>query len=544
MQAPNASFRPQDLDYTQALLTLRRAALPIALATVLSGALTYAVESRQPNIFESVSSVLAAQDASQNTLINNTLVTAPPLPLGALDQALHSQGVVDVIVQQLQRSALAPSVRARLSDALNLEIRTQTFNLVTVKDKLDSQQRGVYELHATGLTPGEAQILANAAVTAVLNWDTNRAQVGVARAKSSLQAQVADLNAQVTRSVAGSPERDALISTLGQVSQNLAQVGVFEKAASGPLTLVAEGNRPLLPVSPKPRRNAAIAALVALLTGIGLALSFDSLRRRVNAPIDLLDFQAPVLGSLPRIAQRDLSGGYLAAAPRGATYEQVGFLRVALQERPVRFEQRRVVVSSARPGEGKSSVAASLAQSFALAGNRVLLIDADLHRPTQHRLWNIGESLTPPLTVSGGGDDGRAPVSVAEHIDLIPAGSGSNGANALSLASFETRLDRWAKGYDVVIIDTPPLLSVADALSVGRYSDGVLFVIEAGQTRLTEVFRAVQSVINSQTTLIGFVLNKATAGISGYDYHYRYGEQANTVTARTAALPEAIGARR
>lgn len=527
MQAPVPPFRPPELDAAQALTTLRRNAASIALFAALCSAGTYAYEQRQPPTYDSVSSVLAAQDASQNTLINNTLVTAPPLPIGAVDQALHSQGVVDDIIRELNRSGLNERATARVNAELNLELRTQHFQRVTVKEKLDAFQRGVYELHASGLNPEEAQGLANAAVTAVLHWDQARAQSGVERAKRSLKTQYADLSARVRSATSGSPEQSALISSLGQVSQNLAQVSVFEQAAVGPLTLIASANRPLTPVRPNPRRNALIALITALLAGSAAALGFDALRRRVTTEADLQDLRTPLLGTLPRLTAQELKGGYLKGAASSVMYEQIGFLRLPLQELRPPGQQRRIVVSSARPGEGKSCVAASLARSFALTGQTVLLIDADLHRPTQTKLWN----LTAPTQVrTVNGSDQHAPIATVERsasdagrIDLIPAGPARAGASVLNRPGWAATLDALSAGYDTVIIDTPPLLSVADALNVGRLSDGLLLVIEAGKTRRAEIDRTVQLIERSQTRLLGLVLNKTTraqGGYAGYAYSY------------------------
>lgn len=524
MRAPPPNFRPQDLNYMQGLNTLRRSALPIALTTLLCAAATYAYEARLPNKYESVSSVLAAQDSSQNSLINNTLVTAPPLPLGAVEQALHSQNVVDGVAQRLKASSLPATDTARIVAQLELEIRTQKFQLIGTQNRLDTQQRGIYEVHAFGASPEESQALADAAVQSLLQWDTARARSGVVRAQQSLQAQVADLTTRIQAASPGSAERDALVTTLAQVSQNLAQVGVFEKAASGPLSLVAAANRPLLPVSPKPKRNSLLVGLLALLLASGVALALDTLRRRVNSAEDLRRFGAPVLGELPKISSRNLTQGYLAAAMGGATYEAVGYLRVSLEEFTPRHAQRRLVVSSARPGEGKSSVAASLAQSFALAGHKVLLIDADTHRPTQQQIWKLPAEANPDALLVGTTSTHtaqRRPISVAENIDLIPAGPPRDAARVLNQPAFEQLLGRWAEGYGVVVIDTPPLLSVSDALSINRYTDGLVFVVEAGRTHESEVARAVQTLSTSRTELRGFVLNKTTPQNSGYEaYSY------------------------
>jgi len=182
------------------------------------------------------------------------------------------------------------------------------------------------------------------------------------------------------------------------------------------------------------------------------------------------------------------------------------------------------VISSSRPGEGKSSVTAILADAFAGSGLKVLVVDADMYRATQHQLWRADPNLqlgAPALLVSKPDVPGARPVRVTDSIDLIPAGTHRNASSVINNPGFSARLDRWSQGYDVVIIDTPPLGSVSDALALASMTDGLLFVVEAGQTREAEVGRAMQNLQVAGTPVLGFVLNKTTNDTRGY-YAYSY----------------------
>ena len=526
MQNPVSAVRPDEVDLRQVFFTLRRAVLPILGVTLLAGGATYVVSRQQPKMYSSVSSVLAAQDSSQNSLINNTLVTAPPLPQGAVDEAIHSRSVVDDIAKRLEGSTLDPALVAHIEANLTREIADQTFNRLKVKARLDPQQRGVYEISGSAESPQAAQVLTDAGVQSLLAWDTARAQSGVKRARNSLEAQMRELDARIATLTPGSVDQQSVLAVRGQVAQNLAQVAVFEQAATGPLTLVAEANEPRTPVSPRPTRNAALAALMTMFLASGVALLMDSLRRRVNSAEDLAEFGYPVLAQLPILKPKALMNGVIQASRSGSLYEAVGFLRLNILN-ALRSSDRtphRIVVSSSRPGEGKSSVTAILASSFALSGLRVLLIDADLYRSTQNQLWradplrNLG---APALLVSKPDVPGAMPVNVGENIHLIPAGTHRNAAGIINNPDFAARLDRWTMGYDIVLIDTPPLVSVSDALALAALSDGLVFVIEAGQTREAEVGRAMQNLRVANTPVLGFVLNKTTGDTRGY-YGYSY----------------------
>lgn len=534
MQIPVPNVRPDEIDLRQVLTVLRRAALPILGATALVAGATYAYSLRQPKLYASVSSVLAAQDASQNSLINNTLVTAPPLPQGAVEEAVHSRGVVNDVSRRLRASGLDPQLLVKIQIDLSREIADQSFARLKIKAKLDPQQRGVYEISGTAESPQAAQILTDAGVQALLAWDTARAQSGVQRARRSLEAQLRDLDTRIAALAPGSVDQQSLIAARGQVAQNLAQIAVFEQAASGPLSLVAEANEPRTPVTPRPLRTTALAALLALFLAAGAALLLDTLRRRVDNAEDLMDFGHPVLAQLPSLKSKALLNGVVQAARSGTLYEAVGFLRLNILNAPRTGERaaRRIVVSSSRPGEGKSSVTAILADAFATAGLKVLLIDADLYRATQHVIWRADPVLTlgaPPLLVAKPDADGARPIGIAKNLDLIPAGSHRNAAGIITSPGFPDRLDRWTVGYDIVLIDTPPLVNVSDALALAALSDGLIFVVEAGQTREAEVERALQNIRVANVPLLGFVLNKQSsphAGYSGYGYSYTRSEVA------------------
>jgi len=538
MQAPHPLLRPPDLDLRQAAVHLRRAAAPILLTALLCAGGAYLASRRHAPEFQAVSSVLAVQDASQNSLINNTLVTAPPLPQGAVDQAIHSPSVVNDIVRLLKKSSLSAERQQRISDTLNLELRTQVFRRIDVTDRLDNQQRGVYEVQATGGTPEEAQALTDAAVSALLRWDQERAQSGVQRAQKSLQLQATALRKQANAAAAGSVERSALTTSLGQLNQNLAQLQVFEQAATGPLTLVASANRPLRPVRPEPLRNAVIAALFGLLGASGVALLLAAIQRRVTSREDLEAYPGQVLGELPRLTPRELGAGYLNAQRAGHGQEAASYLRVALQamtaEQP--GDKRYVIVSSSTPGEGKSSVTASLAEAFASTDLRVLIIDADLHRPTQHLLWGVpitGDGGT--WTVTGGASSGQGPTPVAENVDLIPAGDLGSKTSVLNRTTFGSNLEQWSAAYDVILIDTPPLLSVSDALTVSKRHGGLLFVVEAGRAQDREIRRALHMLGVAGVPLLGYVLNKTTPQGSG-DRTYTYDRRPVTDGAAAARM--------
>ncbi|WP_019586048.1 tyrosine-protein kinase domain-containing protein [Deinococcus apachensis] len=534
-RAPNAD----QIDLRQVFGTLRRYAPWLLLTPALAAGGAYLLSRQQPPVYEASASVIAVDNDAQNSLINNTLVTAPPLPQGAVEQVMHSRSVLNSVVGRLQKTDLDPALVRGIARDLTNELADNSFTRFKVRARLDPQQRGVYELRARAETPQAAQGLAQAGVEALITWDNNRAKQGVIRSRQSLQEQLTDLTARVAAVSPSSLERQSLVAARGQVLQNLSQMAVLETAASGTLVLVAEPVAPRSPVSPRPLRNAALAGLLALFLSAAGALLSDSLRRRVNGPEDLLPLGLPLLGQLPLLRRKNMGQGFVSASHSGPLYESVGFLRINVQSLLQEGRHRRLVVSSAYPGEGKSSVTAALAESLGASGLRVLVIDADLRRPTQLKVWSPERLATHPLP---GTDPSLPPATtvsdmflrpeaahvtrVSPHVDLLPAGTPARGGlpGILNQAAFRSHLDRWAQGYDYVLIDTPPMLSLPDTLAVAPSTDGVLLVVEGAKTRLADVERTMENARVANVRVLGIVLNKLARVGSAY-YSYGYGSE-------------------
>lgn len=542
MQTPPPRTPDADqIDLRQVFGTLRRYAPWLLLTPALAAGGAYGLSKLQPPVYEAATSVIAVDNDAQNSLINNTLVTAPPLPQGAVDQIVHSRSLVNDIIAGLKKTGMSPVLIQKIGQDLRDELARNSFSRFKVRARLDQQQRGVYELRARGETPQAAQQLAQVGVEALIAWDNNRAKQGVVRSRESLQAQLRDLNTRIQATPGGSLERQSLIAARGQLLQNLSQMAVLETAANSTLVLVAEPVEPRVPVSPRPVRNAALAGLLALFLSAGGALLTDSLRRRVNSPEDLLALGLPVLGQLPLLRRRDAGESFVEASQSGPLYEGIGFLRINVQSsRP--GTHRRMVVSSSYPGEGKSSVTAALAQSMGASGLKVLVIDADLRRPTQAKVWALERGSRLPLP---GTDPTLPPAAtlgeiflrpeagyvtrVAENVDLLPAGAPLRGAappTLLNQPAFRTHLERWSDGYDFVLIDSPPMLSLPDTLAVAPLTEGVMLVVEAGKTRLSDVERTVQNARVANVPILGIVLNKMSRSSSAYYYAYGYGNDA------------------
>ncbi len=500
---------PKDIDVKHLVSVFRRSALVVLGISLLGAGLTYVVSSLRPAEYETSTSVAALSGGTGNNVVSSTLVTAPPLPQSVVQNALRSPKVLDLTVTEVKHSALPATVKAQLVTELRAESASGRYTLVRLLANIDPQQQtGLYELRSHTRSAQAAQVLADASASALLVWDQDRAAQNITRAQQTLRQQLLNVDARL----ATKPdllEQRSLLTTRADTQEKLGQVSALLTAVGGTLSLVSQAQRPAIPVSPQPARDAVLVFAALLFFGALGALVLDATRKRINTVAELALLGRPLLGVLPLLART--STGLVAEARSGHLYESVGFLRVNLSS--VAAGKSRIVVSSAQPGAGKSTVTAALAQSVALSGQRVLVVDADLYRPTQLTVWqSAGGQFSAAVTRSGA----TLYTDVVRFVDLLVPDKTSNDP-----AHLTALIDDLARHYALVLIDTPPILVAASTLELSVRVDGVVLVVAAG-SEIEVVRRAMESSQVAGGRILGVVLNKALVSSTEYGYHSAY----------------------
>jgi len=311
---------------------------------------------------------------------------------------------------------------------------------------------------------------------------------------------------------------------------------------------------PLGPVSPNIRLNLMLAFLFSTLLAVGAALLYDSLDTTLRdpkeasrflgtdviatMPIDRASAQLqngsspePAASSVAKLIKSGNRKGYYSTTSEFE--EAVRTLRNTILLSDFEGRLRSIVVTSAIPGEGKTTIAAHLAIANAYRGKKTLLVDGDLRRPSIHARFGLTprEGLSNVLTGELSWRDVVLPVADKPNLTLLPAGPGSHRAADLIGPRLSTLLDEFAKEYDLVILDSPPLLGFAECLQMASAADGVLIVSRAGETRRKAVAKVVSVLARLRANIVGVVLNQVThnmtsEGYSNYGYHsYRYGQK-------------------
>jgi capsular exopolysaccharide synthesis family protein len=336
---------------------------------------------------------------------------------------------------------------------------------------------------------------------------------------------------QVT-ATASTPEAAAHLANgaLNALADVISKVERAAGSGGSSLKVVPLGNAevPSEPSSPRWKIVIPLGALAGIVVGYAILLMRGAIDVRVRASTDMNELiGAGVLGRVPRLGARRKGQRTELETLADESFRQI---RTSLRFASVDAEVRTIAVTSANQSEGKSTTAARLAQVLAATGQRVLLIDADLRRPAVARMFEVDGSVGLSEVLSG-----QVPLTDAirqtknQNLLVLPAGgippnpSEMLGANALRKLLDELR------GECIIIVDTPPVLPVTDALLVGSVTDGVVFVVAVGQTRKAEVAAARKLLEPARVRLLGAVMNKVQISDSdgGYQY-YRYSYYSRT----------------
>jgi succinoglycan biosynthesis transport protein ExoP len=316
----------------------------------------------------------------------------------------------------------------------------------------------------------------------------------------------------------------------GQLLTAYETMRLAEMQAKGSLVVFKSANMPTSPVLPKTRQNTLLAAAVGAMLAIGVAFLVEYLDDTLKTPEDVAHVLGlTTLGSIIRLIseRRGEGAGSLVTVTDRQSPESEAFrvLRTNVQFANVDRPVRRLLVTSAGPSEGKTLVAANLAAVFAQAGESVILVDADLRRPSLHKVFSLAKDsgLTDGLLgKSNPGLDERLLPTPVENLRLLPPGSlPLNPSELLGSQRMSQIVEHLAQEADVVIFDSPPVLAVTDAAVLSQKVDGVLLVVEAGGTQEKASCRMLAELVQVDAPVLGVVLNKIpTRGPGSYSYYY------------------------
>lgn len=390
---------------------------------------------------------------------------------------------------------------------------------------------------------GQTQALANnirSSIQSQYNIASNQER-SLSSQVNALKGDVLDLRDRSIQYNILQRELDTTRTLYEGLLQRYKEVGVTGDITANNISIVDRAVAPNKPSKPDLLINLALAALAGLGLGVAVAFAIEALDETVASPDDVeKKLGVPVLGVVPLLAKGESTTEAMADIRSGFS-EAYYSLRTALQFSTPDGAPASLLVSSARPAEGKSTTAYAVALNLARVGKRVLLVDGDLRNPSMHRVVGVDNERGMSNLLSGSAE---LPAVVQrtrqDQLFFIPCGPlPPNPAELWGSDRVRTFLAEAAENFDHVVIDGPPVLGFADAPLLAATVGGVIFVLESRGTRRGQARGALRRLQVGRAHLLGAVLTKfntkaTTYGGYDYAYDYSYGAQAGPRKGKTA----------
>lgn len=513
------------LDLRAYLYVLRRRWKVIIAVTLAAVSLALAISLQQENQYQVRSELLVRQRDGSSLLSNAPSVQANEAARSLNNEVkLFESGTVVAAVQEVYVGPLNPkrvhaSISSNASDVISATLTSA--DAQQAAELVNLYVQTFIDVRRTERT-GELLSVGTELQTKI---DKLVAQV------ATISQPITDIESRLANdpgNQALSDERDALRSELaGQLEPLQSQRSFYQKqlddlqftaqiAQTGGAQVLTPAEAPRSPVSPQPTRDAAIALVLGLILGVGLAFVSDTLDERIRSVGDLerVTRGLPTLALIPEVERgHDESFIALRDDPRSAQAEAFRSLRTAVKFAALDQSIKVIQLTSASQGEGKTTVVANLALALAQGGDRVAVVCCDLRRPRLQERFGVG--LTPGFTDVLVGDSPLADAlrRYDTNVLILPAGSPPpNPSELLSSNKAAAVVRALTEEFDIVLIDCTPILPVTDALVVSRLVDATLVVADSRSTSRKAVTRSLQLLGQVNAPVLGMVLNGMPEG--------------------------------
>lgn len=543
-----------ELDLRQLSRLVRRWWWLLLLASVIAAGTAYWSSSRQAPLYSATATLLInpSQTQGQQELTGlqagerlgatyQRLVATDPILRAVIDR-LALPVTVDELRERVTASAVTGTQLLRISVSDTDPVRAaEIANAVATEfPTLIAQQTA--ELSGTAREALDRQIADTEQRIDDLEQEIQAIEQGDADNLANAQGELASLRASLNQ----------FRSSYSDLLLRRQEMEINEAATQNRVTVWEAARIPEDPYAPRTALYTLLALAAGFLIAAGAVILLEYLDNTVKSDTDLAGLVgAPLLAAISRVAnvRSGLNQRFVQGQPKSGAAEAVRLLRTNLEFAAAAQEIATLGVTSPGPGEGKSTVTANLAIAMAQGGYSVVVVDADLRRPTQHRIFDVrnDRGLTTLLIHPDMAWHAAATKTETDGLLLIPSGPiPPNPADLLGLGRFGQLLEELGQAVDIVLIDTSPVLAVSDPLVVGTSVDAMAVVCLAGRTRRDTLQRAVELLRQGGIRLVGVVLNgqQARAG-EGYYYGY-YGQESGDERDQgwVAPLPEAAVPRR
>lgn len=484
-----------------------RRGVPLAIGIgVLAAGLAFWFSQRLEPIYRANATLLVS-DARPTSQFGVTLLTAPVLAPSAYEAATHSVPVLDDAIRRLKDENIEIASRQSLIESTGVEI------------EIDDPST-ILELWADDSDPNTAAQKANALGAALMAWDIQRARTNAEEMIKALEGNLQALDSQLQRALSADAVDQITVESLrDRRADNLVSLETaraLRLSAVGYVELLEPALAPAEPRFPSPVRNSVLAFVLGGVLAYVLLLTKLTLDTKFRDPDDVSESVGfEVLAVFQKAPSRHLSR------------EAANFLRANLLSQLTDAHPKVILVTSAQEGEGKTSVAMSLAESIARSDYRTLLIDADLRRPavgSAYKLPGVRHQRFEDVLKDPRREIKPSVIRTSgTTLHVIAGRPGSAHPSELMAKGFGAALENLRSKFDVVIIDSAPLLPVADSLSILPHVTATLLVVNLARSDRKGVAAAMGLLRRMDSRVPGVVItgaSKSTPGGVQYGYGY------------------------
>ncbi len=446
---------------------------------------------------------------------------------GQLSESYFEELQKKIVELEVQRDVeVSVLTDPKLKDRINNEYQKKIDPLKkTLDDKMAIVKTGIL-----ANTPQEKSLIAQKLFESELDVIKNRAKLApLNKVISKIQGLFDKLPAQsieLARLERNKKSYEKLYLTLEEKYQ---EALVNERAKLGNVIIIDKAQLADKPSKPNRQLIVTAGAILGLALGVGFAFLRNYLDRSVKTPEEIEGKGVSVLSWIPSIEElKDLGSSQLefivANKPNATASESFKALRTRVYYAKIESQLKTILVTSSLPSEGKTTVALNLAGSFALADKKVLLIDCDLRKPRIHAIFQAERypGLSDYLFSNVSSEDIIRKTKL-ENMDFISSGTiPPNPSELLGSKQMVDFLHHFESIYDIIVLDSPPYISVTDAEILSRISDGTILVCRANKTPMDAFLRAHDRIVeNENHKFLGSVLNNFSVK-SAYGYYYNY----------------------
>jgi len=489
----------------------------ILLIGLAAGAGAYFFSSHQTPIYQTTTQLLVSDPPSMRSVDTSPIVTSYD-STSTYSELLTDLPVLEKVVERLKLNRTPESLRAAISVSV---VKTTQIISVSVSDPNPQLAADVANSIAIAFTER---------IKEIQDQRFSDSRTNLQKQVTDMEAQLADIRAQYDAATDPALKQQIQLrltqyqGLYSNLVTSFEQVRLAEAQSSTNVIQVEPAVQPTSPVSPRTFVNTLLATLVGLLVATGGVVLADYLDDSIKNPDEIrARFGLPVLGVISTHSAED-GKPITVDLPRSPISESFRSLRTNIQYTSPDHPLRSILVTSPTPQEGKTTVVINTAVVLAQGGKKVTLIDADMRRPKVHRRLGLTNrlGLSNMFVRSLDALDEGVQRSKVEGLSVVSSGGiPPNPSELLSSQRMRQIISKLGENSDYVVIDTPPVLSVTDAVALATMVDGVLLVARPGQTRLGAIKQALEQLRRVNANLLGVVLNDVDPRNARYGYYYR-----------------------